>query len=54
MDRERKISNAAVVAMLEEKLPKKIEDDWLEIVTGERADQHLDRYSIRAGGLIGV
>ena len=36
MDREGEISNAAVVAMLEEKLPKKI-DDWLEIVTGERA-----------------
>ena len=23
--------------MLEEKLPRKIEDDWLEIVTGENA-----------------
>ena len=34
--REREISNAAIVATLEEKLPKKIEDNWLEIVTGDQ------------------
>ena len=35
--REREISNAAIVATLEEKLPKKIKDNWLEIVTGDQS-----------------
>ena len=35
--KEREISNAAIVAALEENLPKKIEDNWLEIVTGDQS-----------------
>ena len=32
---EREMSNSTIVSLIEEKLPKDLEDDWLEIVTGE-------------------
>ena len=31
---EQEISNATIVSLIEQKLPKCIEDDWLAIVTG--------------------
>ena len=35
MSRESEISNSTIVSLIEQKLPKSIEDDWLKIVTGE-------------------
>ena len=35
MSRESEISNATIVSLIEQKLPKSIEDDWLKVVTGE-------------------
>ena len=39
---EQEISNSTIVSLIEQKLSKSIEDDWLKLVTGEVGLQSVE------------